>query len=466
MAQFDFYDPRFQGLATLAAGLLSQSGWQPQRVSLGQAFGQSVPPALQAMTQARQQQISMEDLKQLRLMRELQMKKLGFEIGQEEALPGQLNQWARLVSDADLMGGNQPQVGQTTLLPQFQAPAAPTPMAPYDPNQVMQQNLLGPFAADVRQPGVPHGTAPVTAAPPGDLQLRDTEVLGSQAQGLYDFADKLELDFANRFPNPHPNLAKAAEKQIASIRARAERLDKIIERRNTQRGQGFEVIAETAGLMKGTPEYDAARRNWIVKQTEFAPPQQQTITVDARSFEKTAGAERAKAVQERQTAAMKTSDFAGTVRLLTDVLEGYSGGPLTQFQAQIGRVFPESEYGKIASIDDLAKGLIGKAAPMIRATGSGATSDFEFKQFMAALPSLAATPDGRRMMADIAERMSEREIAASDIFTELAQKGDVSLSQWRTETRKRLGGLFSKDELNLLRSGRTGRPPGTMRRLP
>lgn len=184
------------------------------------------------------------------------------------------------------------------------------------------------------------------------------------------------------------------------------------------------------------------------------------ITVDARSFDKTEGAERAKAVQERQVAAMKTEDFASTVQLLSDVLEGYSGGPLTQFQAQLGRVFPESEFGKIASVDDLAKGLIGKAAPMIRATGSGATSDFEFKQFMAALPSLAQTPDGRRMMADIASRMAKREILASDIYGDLAQKGPVKLSEWREATRKQLGDLFSKEELARIK-GRGAVPTAT-----
>ena len=187
---------------------------------------------------------------------------------------------------------------------------------------------------------------------------------------------------------------------------------------------------------------------------------EQNIQVDARNYEKTDSQERAKMVNLRQEGAMKAQDFAGSVRVLADVMEGYSGGPLTQFQSKIGQFFPESEYGKITSMDEMVNSIRTKMAPMVRATGSGATSDYEMKMYLSAIPSLATTPQGRQMMADLAERIAERELIASDVYSELAQQGPVKLTEWRKRVREQVGGLFNKDEVSIMRGKNTKVPEG------
>ena len=116
MMAFNFDDPRTQGLLTLAAGLLSQSGWQPKRVGVGEALGNAGIPAMQAMQQARSHQLQIEDMMQMRKLRNLEMQKI---------LAG-LQSGVDYTNQANLVDVNQPQLGGGLVSPgQIQAPSQP-----------------------------------------------------------------------------------------------------------------------------------------------------------------------------------------------------------------------------------------------------------------------------------------------------------------------------------------------------
>lgn len=457
MAQFDFYDPKFQGLLTLAAGLLQQSGWQPQRVGIGEAIGRAGGPALQSMQQAQRYQMEDAERKKIDAFRELQRRHLELQIGQEEALPQQLSQWQNIVANIDQIpqaGDDSSAPGVRSMSPQPEVPQG-MPLPPMDQNQIMQQQLLGPFAQ--QQQSVPRETY---IGAPEDVQLAQTgqttapqvDVTGSQAQGLYDYADRLEGELA-KFTNLHPKAQSVAQAQIKTIRDRAERLDKAAERR------GAAPKTETEISPDGTKQRNVA---WNPKSGKFDIPlggwrpvfsDKPLVNVGVETYDKTGGTKRAESVSDMNKSALRASRLSKTIGYLADALEGYSGGPITEFQGNVGRFFPESEYGKIASVQDLAKSVVGKAFQDVRQEGTGQVSDFESKTFISVFPTLAATPQGRQIIRSFAERSSERELVAADIYQRLADKGPVSLVQWEKMVNDEAGPLFTPQEWEFIKQG-------------
>ena len=149
--------------------------------------------------------------------------------------------------------------------------------------------------------------------------------------------------------------------------------------------------------------------------------------------QKTAAVERAKAQVASETAAEGALAVAGDVRAIVDALKPYKGGKLDEFKASLGSYFPDTSLAKMSSAADFANALRAKIAPTLRVQGSGATSDFEMKQFMAAIPSLAQYPEGRELLATYTQRFADRAAAAADIKAKMIEDGTYSLKAFQTE---------------------------------
>jgi len=149
--------------------------------------------------------------------------------------------------------------------------------------------------------------------------------------------------------------------------------------------------------------------------------------------QKTVAIERAKAQVASETAAEGALAVAGDVRAIVDVLKPYQGGKFDELKASLGPYFPGTNLEKISSAAALAEALRAKIAPTLRVPGSGATSDFEMKQFMAAIPSLAQYPQGRELLATYTQRFADRSAAAADIKAKMIEDGTYSLKAFQNE---------------------------------
>jgi hypothetical protein len=149
--------------------------------------------------------------------------------------------------------------------------------------------------------------------------------------------------------------------------------------------------------------------------------------------QKTVAIERAKAQVASETAAEGALAVAGDVRAIVDALKPYKGGKLDEFKASLGSYFPDTSLAKMSSAADFANALRAKIAPTLRVQGSGATSDFEMKQFMAAIPSLAQYPEGRELLATYTQRFADRAAAAADIKAKMIEDGTYSLKAFQIE---------------------------------
>jgi hypothetical protein len=171
----------------------------------------------------------------------------------------------------------------------------------------------------------------------------------------------------------------------------------------------------------------------------------------------TAGAEVAKQLGAKQQAAMQSGDYADQISTIANALEDYEGGITDEVAGRVGQLFPNSPWGEIGTSRQFVDSIRTKLAPSLRVPGSGATTDFEYRMYLNAIPNLLTTKAGRALMVQYAQRMSERESEAADLYAELAgmtEDGSVPMKLYR-ERIKAMGPLFTKEELDALK-GKSG----------
>ncbi len=161
----------------------------------------------------------------------------------------------------------------------------------------------------------------------------------------------------------------------------------------------------------------------------------------------TRGKEFGKYAMEATQSAQATFDAAGDIAMVVDGLRGMGGGPVAQFKAWAGTVMPPgTEWANMASMGELAKTVQTKLAPTMRMAGSGATSDFEMKAYMAAIPTLATTEKGRELMAKYANRTAERAQIRAEIVNDIEQSGRLPTpAVIASEMRRKIGDKFFDD---------------------
>jgi len=160
-------------------------------------------------------------------------------------------------------------------------------------------------------------------------------------------------------------------------------------------------------------------------------------------------------VKQRENAdsAYQTADEIGSV---VDMLKGYAGGPWDSVKAKIGQYMPAgSDWNNIASLDQASKSIRSKLAPQMRAVGSGATSDFEMKMWLDAIPSLMMTENGRNIVRKYTERLADRQAAKADIEVELYNStGKMpSATAVRNALKQRFPGFLDKSDLAFISPG-------------
>ena len=104
-------------------------------------------------------------------------------------------------------------------------------------------------------------------------------------------------------------------------------------------------------------------------------------------------------------------------------------------------------------VEGLAEGeviqsIVSRLAPRMREVGSGATSDFEVRMFIQALPNLTRTVEGNRRVIEYLRRLVERRQEEADLAYEAFQDG--RLGREFTEELRALSPLFTEEERQYL----------------
>lgn len=164
------------------------------------------------------------------------------------------------------------------------------------------------------------------------------------------------------------------------------------------------------------------------------------ITNDLRSesaFDKEAASAQAKRLNEAVDAGNKARVMQGDLMQLRE-LSGRIGnqGATADIKKAIGP-YANALGIDVANLSDIEafSSVISKLAPGMRPPGSGATSDFEFRQFLNSLPQMSQTPQGRQIILDQLDALSNYQAAVGDISDRVLNR-ELDRKQAQEEIRK------------------------------
>jgi len=128
--------------------------------------------------------------------------------------------------------------------------------------------------------------------------------------------------------------------------------------------------------------------------------------------------------KEFSDAAASARSLARDSRVISNLLKGKGGGASVKLTTDLARNLGfETET---VAANDLVNALATRGAVQIRAPGSGATSDLEFKSYLQAFPSLSNSERGRELMAKYAEAFAKRSARLADHARKLIREDRYS----------------------------------------
>ena len=194
------------------------------------------------------------------------------------------------------------------------------------------------------------------------------------------------------------------------------------------------------------------------KELRIAGRSQTTVSVG----DKVLAGERAKSQAKAEENAINAQSAASDVQAIVEVLRPYRGGAWQDFAGQVGAYLPGTKVEQLATARQTAEAIRAKLAPTLRVEGSGATSDFEIKSFLSAIPSLFNTREGRETLATYSQRLADRAAAAADIRAELVEAGTFSIANFQKALKERgLDRVFTPEDIKVLRGGSVPTESGT-----
>jgi hypothetical protein len=167
--------------------------------------------------------------------------------------------------------------------------------------------------------------------------------------------------------------------------------------------------------------------------------------------------------KEFSDSAASARRLAQDSRVIANLLEGKSGGAVVKLTTELARNLGFST--ETVTANDLVNALATRGAVQIRAPGSGATSDLEFKSYLAAFPSLSNSAKGRELMAKYAEAFAKRSARLADHSRKLIREDRYSEEEI-ARFDESLGTLLDKDFYDFAKLNASRRPgvqafPGT-----
>jgi hypothetical protein len=123
---------------------------------------------------------------------------------------------------------------------------------------------------------------------------------------------------------------------------------------------------------------------------------------------------------------LSAQQFMGDLQALAGLAANINTGKGAEVMAALGP-YAEALGVNVEGLSDLQafNAIRDRLAPQMRPPGSGAASDFDARQFLSSLPSLARTPEGNKVINDTLQALYQHRMAAAE-FARKAQRGELS----------------------------------------
>lgn len=134
----------------------------------------------------------------------------------------------------------------------------------------------------------------------------------------------------------------------------------------------------------------------------------------------------AKRFDEIAGAGAGATQMVGDMDLLIDLGRKVKTGKGAEWKAAIGP-YADMAGVKLDGLDEIQayQAVVSRIAPNLRPAGSGATSDFDAKQFLLSIPSIGNTREGNEIIASTMQAVAQNKIAAAEIANRV-QRGTLS----------------------------------------
>jgi hypothetical protein len=271
------------------------------------------------------------------------------------------------------------------------------------------------------------GPQPVQMAQAGGSQPRPMGSIAAQPSINPQQAAELKSLLGNKFTAPMAQQAITAimQKNMVPKDPKWEKLDE-----STLYDQGTGRTMPVGGERRpltdpaeraryGIPADDKRPYQLGPNNRLINPPPETRVNVDQRgegAFATQAATVNAKRFDELVKGGYEAQSMVADLGALRDIGSRITTGKTAQVTQSLGP-YAEALGVKIDGLDDLQayQAIVSRMAPRMRPPGSGATSDFEMRQFLSALPQLGTTPQGNEMIANTLEALQQHRVAAADI---------------------------------------------------
>lgn len=298
------------------------------------------------------------------------------------------------------------------------------------------------------------------------LKAKSDQVKLQGAADMQNFAESIGTEGNNGYSVEQ--LKKLYQKYVAmgefsaanTILERIQRLDDEQAKKGLVRGDSGYLLADgvaagegalerskAAGRVQGEEQYkktDDIREYELYEQQEAVAgrtPQDFTtwsrgnkksgstqVTVGGNSdkFKEKSDENAAKRFDEIAAAGPGANQMVGDMDLLIDLGRKVKTGKTAEWKAAIG---PYADMAGV-NVDGLNEiqayqSVVSRIAPNLRPAGSGATSDFDAKQFLLSIPSIGNTREGNEIIASTMQSVAQNKIAAAEIANRV-QRGELT----------------------------------------
>ncbi|MEM7674514.1 MAG: hypothetical protein AAF449_00775 [Myxococcota bacterium] len=141
------------------------------------------------------------------------------------------------------------------------------------------------------------------------------------------------------------------------------------------------------------------------------------------AFDEKAAEIQAASLSEMMAEGTKASETIGDLRSLAELASRIDTGAGAQVKARLGP-YAQSLGIEIDGLDDIQamRAIVSRMAPAMRTPGSGASSDRDVEMFLNALPSLANSPEGNRVINQTLSAVAEWKKSRGQIATKAITK--------------------------------------------
>lgn len=186
------------------------------------------------------------------------------------------------------------------------------------------------------------------------------------------------------------------------------------------------------------------------------PPPENRINIDQRAetaFDQASAKHMADRYNEIVKAGFDSKANRADLNALRDLGSRINTGKTAEVMAALGP-YAEALGAKVDGLGEMQayNAIVAKMAPRMRAVGSGATSDFEMRKFLEALPGIGKTPEGNAIIeqtmqalqdhqeraAEIASRAMTKELTTREADKMLRELPDP-LTAWKAASKQGLG---------------------------